>query len=68
MTLMSLVVLLVVAGVIVFLIQQAPFIDATWKTFASYAVLVFVVLYLLFAFFGGGAGQLGNIRVPTVKG
>ena len=62
MSLVSLVVLFIVAGVVSFLIYRAPFIAEPYKTFAQYAILVCVVLYVLFGFFGAG---LHDVRIPT---
>ena len=55
MTLGYLIALLVIAGIIVFLVKRAPFIDAEWKTYISYGVLVIVALFILRALFGGTA-------------
>lgn len=40
-------VVLIVAGVLVWLVMRAPFIDATWKEIIKYAAIVLTVLWLL---------------------
>lgn len=62
MTLLSLILVLLLAGIFVFLVNKAPFIDAPWKTWIGYAVLVFVVIWLVGSLLGG-FGQLTNIRI-----
>lgn len=62
MTLGTLLVLLVVAGMIVWLIRSAPFIAEPWKSWATYAVIAFVLIYIVGALLGGW-GQVTNIRV-----
>ena len=62
MTLLSLILVLLLAGIFVFLVNKAPFIDAPWKMWIGYAVLVFVVIWLVGSLLGG-FGQLTNIRI-----
>ena len=62
MTLISLIIVLLLAGVFVFLVNKAPFIDAPWKGWIGYAVLLFVVVWIVGALLGG-FGQLTNIRI-----
>ena len=62
MTLLALILVLLLAGIFVFLVNKAPFIDAQWKTWIGYAVLVFVVIWLVGSLLGG-FGQLTNIRI-----
>lgn len=40
-------VVLVIIGALVWLVMQAPFIDATWKQFIRYAAIVGTVIWLL---------------------
>jgi uncharacterized Tic20 family protein len=56
MSFFSLIFIILIAGVVVWLINIAPFIDAQYKSFAKFAILACVVIYILFALFGGGAG------------
>ncbi len=42
----------VICGVIVFLIDRAPFIDAEWKGYLRYGVLVLFVIWLLILLMG----------------
>jgi hypothetical protein len=62
MTLGTLIGLLILAGILVFVVQRAPFIAAEWKSYISYAILLIVVVVLVGVFFGGW-GRLTNIRV-----
>lgn len=55
MSLVNIVVIILIAGVIVWLIQQAPFIAPQYKTFASYAILIVIVLWIISALFGWGS-------------
>jgi hypothetical protein len=61
MSLLSILFVLVAVGVIVFLIRRAPFLDADWKGYISYGILVVVVLWLLSLFLG--TSGLGHIHV-----
>ena len=63
MSLFALIFLIVAAGVVAWLIGKAPFIAEPYKTFAQYALLVVVVLYILFSFLGGG---FHDVRIPTI--
>lgn len=62
MTLLSLILVLVLAGVIVFLVNRAPFIDPPWKSYIGYAILIFVVIWIIGALLGGW-GPLTNMRI-----
>ena len=62
MTLLSLIVVLLLAGVFVFLVNRAPFIDAPWMSYIGWAVLVFVVVWIIGSMLGG-FGPLTNIRI-----
>ncbi len=59
MSLWYILAVLVAAGVIVWLINQAPFIDGKFKQLINYAALVIAVLWLLSLFFG----PLPDIRI-----
>ncbi len=61
MSLLTIFIVFIVAGVIVFLVRKAPFIDADWKNYISYGVLLVVVLWLLSIFFN--LGSIGQQRV-----
>ena len=61
MSLLSILVILIAVGVVVFLVDRAPFIDPEWKVYIRYGVLVVVVLWLLSLFIG--APSLNQIRV-----
>jgi hypothetical protein len=63
MTLWTIIVLCLIAGVVVFLVKRAPFIDAEWKSYISYGILVVVVLIILSALFGGFTGLNTPIHV-----
>lgn len=52
--------LCLVAGIVVFLVKRAPFIDAEWKSYISYGILALVVLLVLSAVFGF---NLPNVRI-----
>lgn len=59
MSLLSLLVVLIVAGVLVWLIKQAPFIDERFKTVITYVILAVVVLWLLTVLLPG----IGPVRI-----
>ena len=61
MSLVSLIVVLVLAGIFVFLVNRAPFIDPPWKQYISYAILVFVVIWIAGALLGWG--HLTDMRI-----
>jgi hypothetical protein len=52
MGLIQLVIMLLVVGVLLWVIEQAPFVSATIKPVIRWVVLVVVVLWLLAAFVG----------------
>lgn len=54
--------ILLLGAIAVFLVNRAPFIDAPWKSYISYFILVVVVLAIVGGIFGG-FGQLTNIRI-----
>ena len=62
MTLLSLILVLLLAGIFVFLVNRAPFIDAPWKSYIGYAVLIFVVVWIVGSLLGG-FHQLTDIRI-----
>ena len=62
MTLLSLILVLLLAGIFVFLVNKAPFIDAPWKSYIGYAVLIFVVVWIVGSLLGG-FGALTNMRI-----
>ncbi len=50
MDLISLIIILIVIGVLVFLLNKAPFIDAQYKQIINYVILVVVILWILSLF------------------
>lgn len=60
MSLVTLVCLILFAGVICFLITRAPFIAEPYKSGACWVILVCVVLYIAYALLG----PLPNVRLP----
>lgn len=55
MSILDIVILLVVVGIIAFLIQRAPFIDEPYKSWALYALLVFVAIAIIVMVLGGSS-------------
>jgi hypothetical protein len=64
MSLFTLLAVILIAGVLVWLIGKAPFIDPQYQSFAKWVVLAFVVLYILFCFFG----PFPDVRIPGRRG
>ncbi len=62
MTLGTILVLLIVAGILCWLIKAAPFITEPFKTWAVYAIIAVVLVYILGAVLGGW-GQVTNLHV-----
>jgi cation transporter-like permease len=60
MGLISLVVTLIVIGVLLYLVDQAPFIAPPMKQIIRWVVIVVVVLWLLSLF-------VGDITIPTYR-
>lgn len=60
MGLIQLVVVLLVVGVLLWLIEQAPFVSATVKPIIRWVIIAVVVLWLLLVF-------VGDISIPRVK-
>jgi len=54
-TLVALFVALIFVGIMLWAVKAAPFIDPTIKTIINIVVIVFVALWLLSVFFGGGS-------------
>lgn len=52
MSLVTLILVVLLAGVVYWLIQKAPFIDAQFKQIALWLILACVVLYIVFGVFG----------------
>ena len=65
MDLLTLVVVVLVAGVIVYVIHKAPWINPTYKMIASGLILLTIVLLVLNAF--GIIDALRGVRIPKVK-
>ena len=67
MSLVSLVVTLVIVGVLLWCLNSfaGEYIDAKILKLINVAVVVICVLYVLYAFVGGG--HVGDIRVPQVR-
>jgi hypothetical protein len=64
MSLFTLVALIIAAGILSWLVGKAPFIDPPYQAFARYAILVAVVLYILYCFFG----PFPDVRIPGRRG
>lgn len=62
MTLGTILVLLLVAGILCWLINAAPFIAAPFKQWAIYLVIAVVLIYIVAGIFGG-FGQVTNLKV-----
>jgi len=65
MPLISLVVVLIVVGVLLWLVNSYIPMDGTIKKIVNVVVIIAVVLWLLAAF--GVLGDIGSVRVPRVK-
>ena len=63
MDLISLVIVLIVIGVLLYLVNSYIPMDAKIKQILNVVVVIAVVLWLLYAFFGG----LPTVTVPTMK-
>lgn len=50
MDLISIIIVLIVIGILVFLLNKAPFIDAQYKQIINYVILVVVILWILSLF------------------
>lgn len=64
MSLFTLLLVICAAGLVAFLIKKAPFIDEPYKGFALWVLLAFVVLYILYCFFG----PFPDVRIPGRRG
>lgn len=60
MGLIHLVVILLVVGLILYLVQLAPFIDATMKQIIRWVIIVVVLIWLLTIF-------VGDITLPRLR-
>jgi hypothetical protein len=60
LSLFTLVAIVLLAGVIYYLINAAPFIDPKFKQIAMWLILVAVVLYVAFALLG----PFPDVRLP----
>jgi hypothetical protein len=60
MGLIHLVVILLVVGVLVWLVEQAPFVSATVKPIIRWVIIAVVVLWLLSLF-------VGDIPLPRLR-
>lgn len=52
MGLIQLVVILLVVGVLLWLVEQAPFVSATMKPIIRWVIILFVVVWLISVFVG----------------
>jgi len=57
--LFSLIALILIVGVVVFLINAAPFIDARFKQIATWLLLAVVIIYVILTVFG----PLPNVHI-----
>jgi hypothetical protein len=60
MGLIELVIVLIVVGVLLWLLDQMPFLDAQIKTIIRFIVIVVVVLWLLRMF-------VGDVTLPRIR-
>ena len=60
MGLIQLVIILLVVGLLMWLVEQAPFISVTMKPIIRWVILALVVLWLISIF-------LGDVRLPTFR-
>lgn len=60
MGLIQLVMILLVVGVLLWLIESAPFVDAGIKPIIRWVIIAAVILWLLAAF-------VGDITIPTFR-
>jgi hypothetical protein len=63
MSLFTLVVAILFAGLACWVINRAPFIDPPFKQVATWVILVAVVLWIVFTLFGSGP----NIQIPKFR-
>jgi uncharacterized membrane protein YesL len=63
MSLISLIIILVVIGVLLYLINQYIPMDAKIKQVLNIVVIIAVVIWLLTVLLGANLGGIGNIRV-----
>jgi hypothetical protein len=59
--LIQLVVLLLVVGVLLWLVETAPFVSVSIKPIIRWVIIAAVVLWLLSVFFG-----IGDIQIPSL--
>lgn len=64
MSLVTLVCLILFAGVVCYLINIAPFIDPRFKQIAVWVIVVCVILYIAFSLLG----PLPDVRIPGRRG
>ena len=58
MSLLAIVGIILLAGLVIWVIGQLPFIDASMKKVATIVIVVAVALYLISLFFGVNLGSL----------
>jgi 1-acyl-sn-glycerol-3-phosphate acyltransferase len=63
MDLISLIVILVVVGVILWLVNTYVPMDAKIKRILNIAVVIFVLLWLVVSFLGVTGNSVGNLRI-----
>ena len=61
MGLIQLIVILIVVGVLIWLVEQAPFISPTMKPLIRWVIIAVTVLWLLTVF-------IGDINLPRING
>jgi len=66
MPLISLVIVLVVVGVLLYVVNRFIPMEANIKSILNAVVIVAVILWLL-AVFLGGFGNLSTVQVPTLR-
>jgi hypothetical protein len=67
MSLISLVVTLIIVGLLLWLVNAYIPMDAKIKNILNVVVVVCVVFWLLYVFGIFGRGNVGDIRVPTLR-
>ena len=67
MSLIHLVIVLIIVGILLWLVNYIPYIDAKIKQIINVVVIVATLLWLLSILFGFNLGDVGDVRVPTVK-
>lgn len=65
MSLISLIIIIVVIGIILWLVNTFIPMDGTVKKILNVVVIIALILWLLYAFMGGS--HVADIKVPTIR-